>query len=308
MPAIPALGIRDSALLRFYTKGGSMTTEFKLRFCSVAAVLMFSSSIVGCAALDRSSVQASSGSPESAQVAEIDIPYDPSLPRFVVAVENLSYSPESQAITADAQRKIYVAYRDRVSESIAAQLTSALSNVGNISVVDKMGVKKTKDGMIHTRLNKGEKGPYIIRGTITEFNEVADASSRERGGSLGWLGLIMGVTGAVSGKSGLGWTGAGIAAANPTYVNKTAERKGVVAIDLTLVDGRTGRVVRAFKASGTFAAKSAVTGMSLFGIGGKNTDFAQSSLGQATRIALNDAAKRTIDALRNSASVQTSRR
>ena len=75
----------------------------------------------------------------------------------------------------------------------------------------------------------------------------------------------------------LGEGGAGLAAANPTYNNTEAEREGMVGIDFRIVDGKTGRVVTAFKSTGTFKAASASTGISLFGIGGTDTKFAQSA-------------------------------
>jgi hypothetical protein len=52
------------------------------------------------------------------------------------------------------------------------------------------------------------------------------------------------------------------------------------------------RVVSAFRASGTFKAEESKSGWSLLGYSNKSSDFAQSVLGQAMQVALNDAAKR----------------
>jgi curli biogenesis system outer membrane secretion channel CsgG len=71
----------------------------------------------------------------------------------------------------------------------------------------------------------------------------------------------------------------------------------MVALDLRLVDGQTGRIVSAFKSNGTFSSASAESGFSLFGIGSQEHKFAQSVLGQAIRAALNDASLKINQAL-----------
>ena len=147
------------------------------------------------------------------------------------------------------------------------------------------------------RVGKSEKGPFIVRATVTEFTEVAEASSKKEGGSLGWVGAITGIAGAIAGNDALTYAGAGVAAANPSMSRETREKKGMVGLDIRLVDGRSGRVVGAFKATGTFAAASATSGFSLFGIGKEEHEFAQSVLGQAVQAAINDAVRKISDAL-----------
>ena len=246
----------------------------------------------GCGvSLDSSSVAAQAGAPDSAKAEVVKIPYDKSLPTFVLAVEPFVFTQTPEEGANFTQITIR-----RGGEDLAAKFTTALANVGNFSVIDS-GLKKSKNGVYSARLKKGEKGPYIVRATVTEFTEVAQASSKSRGGSLGWLGVVAGVAGAVSGKSGLAWSGAGLAAANPTYNNSSAEREGMVGIDFRIVDGSSGRVVSAFKSTGTFKSASASTGISLFGIGGTDQKFAQSVLGQAVTVALNDAVKQLNEAL-----------
>lgn len=246
----------------------------------------------GCAAtVDKASVQAQAGSPESTKVEVVSIPRNPNLPTFVVAVEPFVFSNTFAA----NEHGMSINIREG-GEQLAAQLTTALANVGNIAVTDS-GLRKNNDGTYATKMNKGEVGPFIVRATVTEFTENAEISDTKTGGSLGWLGIIGGVAGAVSGKSGLGWAGAGLAAANPTYENDQHNRKGMVAIDFRVVDGRTSRIVGAFKASGTFASASNTVGVSLFGIGQENHKFAQSVIGQAVRVALNDAVEKINNSL-----------
>jgi curli biogenesis system outer membrane secretion channel CsgG len=72
----------------------------------------------------------------------------------------------------------------------------------------------------------------------------------------------------------------------------------MIAFDIQVLNGRTGRIVKAFSVAGTFTAKSASNGGSLFGIGGSHTEFAQSAMGQAMRVAMNDAVTKTFDVLK----------
>ena len=278
-----------------------MSSRSLNRFFPIIAVTFGCHSLVGCSTLNSASVQATAGAPIAAEVAEVNIPYDSKFQKFVVAIEPLRFASNMDLTGGDDGSKIIITSGSAVSDQISAQLTTALSNVGNIAVLDKMAVKKKKDGMLSAKLKKGEVGPYVVKGTITEFNENAEVSADSAGGSLGWTGLVMGIAGAVAGKPALGWTGAGIAAANPSYHEAEASRKGVVGIDLVIVDGRDGRIVKSFSTKGTFIAKSAKSGFSLFGIGKNKSEFASSAIGQAIRAALNDAAKKTFDALGHAA-------
>lgn len=258
----------------------------------------------GCTAtLDRSSVRATTGGTESTEVAEINIPQDADYPMYAVAVQPLQFSAGSitgSTIIDGQPSTVDLDYRTADSQAhvITAQLTTALSNVGNISLLDGSALSKGKSGLTSTKLNKGEKGPFLLRGTITEFNENAQSSEKNRGGSLGGAGAVIGIAGAITGENALTWTGAGLAAANPTYGESQAARTGMVAIDFQLIDGKTGRIVKAFNAKGTFSSAAASSGFSLFGIGSSNSEFASSAIGQAIRAAMNDAATKTFNALK----------
>ncbi|NMC61918.1 MAG: hypothetical protein GYA55_01985 [SAR324 cluster bacterium] len=232
-------------------------------------------------------VQAEEGRPESAEVQQISIPYEPGYPKVVLAVEPFRSSSTVISYTNGPQGQV------PIGDSMAAQLRTALSNDANFSLVDDEEMKGNK-----FKMQKGEVGPFVLRATLTEFSEVAEAEAESTNVSLGGVGAVMGIAGAVADKPGLMWTGAGLAAANPSYEDSTAARKGMVAFDVQIVDKRTGRIVRSFSSSGTFKAESAVNGMSLFGIGKSKAKFAQSALGQALRVAMNDAVRKTHDALR----------
>jgi len=286
----------------------------KLKVTALAATLPL---VVGCTAtVDKGSVQAKAGAPVSTQVEVVRIPFDSSQPMYVVTVEPLEVgadgsaggpppdsgqsrggyygwgpfgwvgprgdSPAPQAYNAPMQ-----GMSDRVGKGIAAQLLSALGNVGNIVMIDYEHYLKNQNNPA-SLLRAGEVGPFVIKGTVTEFNEVAEANNERKGGSLGWAGTVLGVAGAVSGTPGAGIAGAAISAANPTWENTKARRTGAVGMDLQVVDPTSGRMVGNIVSHGNFSAETASSGFSVFGVGGGESAFAASALGQATRAALND--------------------
>lgn len=238
----------------------------------------------GCAPRQKVDVRAQEGRPESAQVKQVSIPYQAGKPTYVLIVE--PFQGTNQVITWTHDETASVG----ISDKLAAQLTTALSKVGNFQLVDSAHRNKLKIG-------KGEKGPYIVRATLTEFNEVADAQAENNGVGLGGVGAVLGIAGAIADKPGLMWSGAGLAAANPTYEDSTAARTGMVAFDVSIVDDKTGRIITSFDSSGQFKAASSVSGFSLFGIGSEKAEFQSSALGQALRMALNDTVQQAHSAL-----------
>lgn len=294
-------------------------------------VLAFSTP-TGCetASVDRSAAKAKADAPESAKVEVVSIPLDPILPTFVVAIlpfeEGASgvtsgggatpTAPSARGRTAFGRPTTgglggggtNTAYHmpttntGPVGAGLAAQLRTALSRWGNISIIDPNAITRQDDGTYTCRLNQGELGPFIVRGTVTEFNETADMSQQKKGGSLGGVGRMINLIGGFTGSSGTSMAGAGIAVADPTMQNEKMSRTGMVGIDVEVVDGRTTRLAGAFQTVGQFTTVSAVSGASVFGIGGGSADFAASALGQATRAAMNDALKQTAEVLRRAAS------
>lgn len=286
--------------------------------------LVFSAILVllgGCASVDPVSVQAQTGAPVAAQVQIASVPYDPSAPRFVVAVVpfdsaasgiisgggSVATAPQPNAailgallhggivgggVEAPGER-----HPGRIGAGVAAQLTTALSRSGNIALIDPHALVQNPDGTFSCKLAPGEVGPFIVRGTVTEFNETAEKSEKKRQASLGALGAATAALGALGGSGAARATGAAVAIANPTWERKAVRRKGSVTLDLQLVDGRRARIVSAFNASGTFVTASQTSGMSVFGIGGGDAEFAASALGQATRAAMNEAVMQVTQSL-----------
>jgi curli biogenesis system outer membrane secretion channel CsgG len=296
----------------------------KLRVIALSTALPL---VVGCTAtVDKGSVQATSTAPVSMQVEAIRVPYDPSQPMYVVSVAPLDMGteghpsgpppssgqspsgyygwgpfgwigPSGNRPTPDAYNAPMQGMSGKVGTGIAAQLISALGNSGNIVVVDYDHYMRNINNP-SAMVKPGEVGPFLIKGTVTEFNEVAEANNKRSGGSLGWAGTVLGVAGAISGTPAAGIAGAAVSAANPTWENTKARRTGAVGMDLQVVDPTSGRMAANIVSHGSFSAETASSGFSLFGVGGGETAFAASALGQATRAAMNDTVKQLADQLR----------
>jgi hypothetical protein len=268
-----------------------------------------------------SQAQATAEPPEAAQVQPVSLPYDSALPTFVVAVLPFDFgasgvtsgggvtpsAPSANGsplgiLTGGLQgggaRTSYpggAAPSSAVGIGIAAQLRTALAQWQNVSVLDPSALVRQSDGTYTCKLNKGELGPFLISGTVTEFNETAALNEKKRGGSLGGVGSILSIGSLIGGSEAGAIAGGAVTAANPTYQNQKMKRTGMVGMDLQIEDGRAARLVSggAFNSSGSFTTISAVSGLSVFGTGGGNANFAASALGQATRAAMNDALTKT---------------
>ena len=284
---------------------------------------------VGCAFLsactaevNKQSVKATQTAPESTQVEIVRIPYDPHLPTYVVTVQPLSFDAGGGGGSAPPvpgrrygwgpwgwgllpegpQARPYnpppQGASGEMGAAIAAQLVTALSNAGNISIIDHDFYVQHK-GKPRDLIKRGEVGPFVIRGSVTEFNEVAEATGSSTGGALGALGAALGIAGAIAGNTPAAATGAGVAIANPTFEKTVARRTGSVAMDLTIVNPNDGRLVGSMMANGSFTSESAAGGFSLFGFGKASNAFAASALGQANRAAMNSATTQIMDRFRS---------
>src|SRR5579871_5856395 len=240
------------------------------------------------ATVDKQSVRATQTAPESTQVEVVRIPYDPSLPYYVVTVEPFGFAaggaeggsappipgrrygwgpfgwgllpegPQARPYNPPPQGA-----PPGMGAAIAAQLVTALSNVGNVRIIDY-------DYYIQHR---GNPASLVKR------------SEHE-------------VAGAIAGNTPAATTGAAVAIANPTLENTKARRTGSVAMDLKIVNPGNGRLIGAVVANGSFTNESAASGFSLFGIGKASNAFAASALGQANRAAMNSATTQIFERLR----------
>jgi curli biogenesis system outer membrane secretion channel CsgG len=292
------------------------------RWCVLAVAVLASA----CSAtVDKASVKATQTAPESTQVEVVRVPYDPSLPYYVVTVEPFSFDADSGGggsappvpgrrygwgpfgwglLPEGPQARAYnpppQGASANMGPAIAAQLVTAMSNAGNVRIIDYdyYAQNQSRPGSL-AKKSEHEIGPFLIRGSVTEFNEVAEAAGSSTGGSLGGLGAALGVAGAIAGNTPAAVTGAGVALANPTYENTKARRTGSVAMDLKIVNPSNGRLVGSVVANGSFTSESAANGFSLFGFGKASNAYAASALGQANRTAMNSATTQIVDRLRS---------
>lgn len=291
------------------------------KFVMVACALW----LAACApaTVNKQGVRATDQAPESAQVNIVQIPYDPNRPYYVVTVEPfqiaadgsgaapppvpgetrygfgswgwglLPTGPQAQTFNPGGQ-----GMSGNIGPAVAAQLTTALSNAGNIRIID-WDFFQQNGGNPSKLVNKkaGEVGPFVVRGVVTEFSEIAEASGESTGGSLGAIGAALAIGGAIAGNAPATYTGAGVALANPTYQNTVARRTGTVAMDLKIVDPTNGRLVSSVMANGSFSSESAANGFSMFGFGKASNAYAASALGNANRAAMNSATTQIVQRL-----------
>src|SRR5207244_10902548 len=113
------------------------------------------------ATVDKQSVKATQNAPESTQVDVVRIPYDPSLPYYVVTVEPLSFDASGEGggsappvpgrrygwgpwgwglLPEGPQARPYnpppQGASGNMGSAIASQLVTALSNAGNVRIID----------------------------------------------------------------------------------------------------------------------------------------------------------------------------
>jgi curli biogenesis system outer membrane secretion channel CsgG len=290
------------------------------RRVSVIMILAVLASACAPATVNKQSVRATAEAPDSTRVDLVRMPYDPSLPYFVVTVEPFTFdadgSPSAGAPAtpgthygwgpwgwgllptgpkAEAYNPPPQGATQQMGVAIANQLVTALGNAGNIRIIDYeyYWQRKHKPGSM-VRKNGGEVGPFVIRGSVTEFNEIAEATGSSTGGSVGAMGAALGIGGAIAGNREAAIAGTALGLANPTYERTEARRTGSVAMDLRIIDPTNGRVAGTVNAQGSFTSQSAASGFSMFGFGKASNAFAASALGQANRAAMNSATEQIV--------------
>lgn len=159
---------------------------------------------------------------------------------------------------------------DPRAEQISAQFVSALSAVENFSVRDYRTVRRSANGLYDSAIRPGETGPFIVRAQITEYGTKVE-SDRTKTRFFPF-----------------GKTSAG-------------REVGVVTLDVSIIDGRTGGIVRSFPVTGTFRSQEKEVQASLVFPIYEREQSARSLVDQAMRVALNDAAEKVFHALQGAA-------
>lgn len=285
---------------------------------NLSLVLLFPLLLTGCASVNHKAVKADATLPESTTVEVATVEYDDSYPEFLVSVSPVTFStppadivvtvednsePEidsesDSAIITSEDETVVIENSAAGKEEVLAQLITALSNSGNISLVDYSTIKWRKDGTTRMALAENERGPYLVRATVTEYGERVEENTEGIDSEFGWLGALLSAGGAASGKDGLFWAGLGIALANPTIVDLKNVKIGAVTLDVALIEGRTGRVVESFPVSGTFKSMVLRQGGGISILNEEHVESAKSAVGQAVRVASNEAMLRITEILK----------
>ena len=156
----------------------------------------------------------------------------------------------------------------------SAQLITSLRKVGNLVVADWNTYQRDPDKIING-LRPGERGPFIIRGTVTEFSETADTSAKGKSTGPNVLSMFIPFVGGLV-SYGIG-----------TKAESEATHVGMVGLDIPIVDPATGLVMTSLTAEGSFTSVSVTKSRTQFGGTKSNTESASSAIGQAQRIAIN---------------------
>jgi curli biogenesis system outer membrane secretion channel CsgG len=229
----------------------------------------------GCrASIDPDTVKPRAEAPLPAVVDVVKIPKDASKPYTFLVVQPVRVSERgsrderiinvkgrAQELSGEGEVRIesgrfynYLLSRQR---EISYQLVSALSGVGNFRLIDHTVFSENprKSGEL-----SGGKGPYYVRAVITESTTSVVSEKRR-------LSLPL------------------------VYRNHDNLVESLVGLDVSLVDVESGEIVHGFPVQGTYISKKVVAGGGIAGRVTSSEVQMRSTIEQALRVALNEAAK-----------------
>lgn len=250
---------------------------------AIAAMLL----LIGCvenivAHVEREGAQATAERPVSTEVAVVRIPTDPNLPTYVIVVEpfvmGASGVTPAQGYQGmpSAGAPVILNPGDQIGPGVSAQLLSTLSHAGNFKLIDWDTYQRDPD-KVTKGVRPDERGPFLIRGAITEFSETADTSVKGESTGPNIPSMFIPIVGGLV-SYGIG-----------TKAETEAKHVGMVGLDIQIVDPVTGRLITSFTAEGSFTSVSVTKSRTQWGGTRSNTESASSAIGQAQRIALNKA-------------------
>ena len=258
-----------------------MNGQTKSTVASTLAMCLIGSS--GCvenvsARVDRASARAAAERPISTEVETVSIPADPNLPTVVVVVE--PFVMGASGVTAGPKTGVSILDPgEQIGPGISAQLITSLKKTGNLVVVD-YDVYRRDPGRVAGSLRSGEEGPFLIKGTVTDFSETADTSIKGEHQGPNFLLSIIPYVGGIA------------AYGHGTKAESEAKHIGMVGLDIQIVDPTTGRLAASFTAEGSFTSMSATKSRTQWGNTKTSVESVSSAIGQAERIALNQAVSR----------------
>ncbi len=261
----------------------------------VSAVVLACAAIslnTGCAsnAASRSLTDTSSALEAPVFIA----PFDAAMGQIVVAVPEVQVSAPQGARHGD------------LGQAVRSQMVATLSASQNFRVADRelmddiADEHRLADAGATVEADRPQPGQlagarYLIRVDVTEFEESVVASSSEGGVSVGGIFQVLDL---FVGGSGYQTVSGVVQAADPKVGAADETVEGVVGMEVRVVDVQSGTIVATTRAHGKLERKG---GRRVFGIAGVElggSDFAQTVLAQATRIACEQAATNVHSALK----------
>jgi curli biogenesis system outer membrane secretion channel CsgG len=225
--------------------------------------------------------------------AVFEAPYDPSMGQVVVAVPEVAVSAP---VTVTA---------GHLGQLVRSQLAGYLSQSPNVLVADRETLSEI--GQEHKLAERGAMDPrdkpvtgrlagarYLVKVDVTDFKE--DVSGKAKGGRFETGGLFNLIGSFVPGEAATAMSVLG--AINPTFGKAKETVRGLVGLEVRLVDVDTGTVVKATRAAGTLTRQNTRSVLGLAGFSMTDSSFSQSVVAQAMRAATQDAARQIHAALR----------
>ncbi len=208
------------------------------------------------------------------EIKPIYIDHNPKLPKIKLVISSLKMGASGKELSD----------LGLLSTKITAQLTTALTRVRNFSVIDREAADDIQKEMNASEASTMSLGDYVIRATLTEFTQEVRKDTDKSSVNLKSVGKLMGFAGATNAETLVN-------IAQPTYVKDNESVTGAVKLDLKVVQVPTGEIASGIEAKGSFTSAKGAKTFGLFGITDSHSEFTKSSLGQATRDAMNSAAK-----------------
>ena len=217
--------------------------------------------------------------PSAARVAELSSRRDPNLPIYLLYVEPISFTK----FKSDSWCQPYSGPESLMNSALINSLVSS----GNFAVVELTTLRNSS-----VRPRAEEKGPFIIRVTPSEFTKTSE--KKERGIS----------TKIEKDDSTLEVIGKGIASIPGFWITQITglptswsdkQSKGVVALDIAVIDAKTKQIVTSFPARGSFSTQQREIGNGIQGY--YSSENVSSPVESAVRAAMNDAAGKLLENL-----------
>ena len=245
--------------------------------------------------IDPHEAQARQELPVQAEVMPLSIPRDPGLPTWLLVVEPFVQGASGITAGGGANGGLMVMTPSgvpmglpawgggganidpgqQVGYGISAQLISALQRVGNVVLID-YAIYQRDPQKIVSGLKANEFGPYLVHGTVTQYNQTTEAGTQgESSSGLGW--------------NFVPYAGGLIAAGKGSKSVQRTVYKGMVAFDAQIIDPESGRQTSSFTAEGTFTSIDTTTVRTKWGKTKISHTGFSSAIGQATLAAMNKA-------------------